>query len=98
MTTFTPDAITAWLTDHPNWSLGDDGMLHADYMFKNFTQAMQFANAVAFLAETADHHPDMVIHGYKHVRVSVMSHDRQGITERDFKLITQIDNLPGFGA
>ena len=56
---------------------------------------MMFASAVGHLAETADHHPDIFIHSYKHVKLSMISHDKGGITDRDFKLIKQIEALPG---
>jgi 4a-hydroxytetrahydrobiopterin dehydratase len=82
------------LADFPDWRLGDDGQLHAEYVFKNFSRAMLFANAVGLLAEQADHHPDLFIHDYRHVRISVMTHSQDAITDKDFALITQIDALP----
>ncbi len=86
------------LADHPDWALGDDGQLHADYTFKNFMQAMMFTNAIALLAQTADHHPDLFVHDYKKLSVSLMTHSENAITDRDFKLISQIDALPRFVA
>jgi 4a-hydroxytetrahydrobiopterin dehydratase len=94
MTTYNEADIRKRLADYPGWSLGDDGQLHAAFVFKNFGQAMLFANAVGHLAEAADHHPDILVHGYKNVRISLMSHDVQGITDRDFRLVEQIDALP----
>ncbi len=94
-TTYTEAEIKERLAEHPNWSLGDDGQLHAEFVFKNFSRAMLFASAVGLLAESANHHPDLFIHSYKHVRLSLMTHDQGGITERDFALIRQIDALPG---
>lgn len=88
------DEISEKLAGHPAWRLDDDGQLTAEFIFKNFGQAMLFANAVAHLAESLDHHPDLFIHSYKHVRVSVSSHDVGGITGRDFRLIGLIDALP----
>jgi 4a-hydroxytetrahydrobiopterin dehydratase len=87
--------IAEKLAQHPDWHLGDDGQLHAEYMFKNFSRAMLFANAVGLLAEQADHHPDLFIHDYRHVKISVMTHSQNGITDKDFALIAQIDALPG---
>jgi 4a-hydroxytetrahydrobiopterin dehydratase len=93
---FTTTEIKQHLADHPNWSLGDDGQLHADYTLKNFMQVMLFANAIGHLAQAADHHPDLLIHGYKHLRVSLMTHSEGGITDKDFVLIRQIDALPQY--
>jgi len=93
---YTEQDIRQRLTAHPEWTLGDDGQLHADYTFKNFMQAMMFTNAIALLAQAADHHPDLFIHDYKHLSVTVMTHSENGITDRDFNLIAQIDALPRF--
>ncbi len=92
--TYTPEDITRRLREHPNWRLGDDGQLHADFAFGNFMQTMLFVNAVAHLAQTADHHPDLFVHGYNKLTLSLMTHSAGGITDRDFALIAQIDALP----
>jgi 4a-hydroxytetrahydrobiopterin dehydratase len=92
--TFTPDEITSQLADHPRWRLGEDGMLHADFELGNFMQVMLLANAIGHLAQVADHHPDLRIHGYKNLSVSLMTHSEGGITEKDFALVAQIDALP----
>jgi 4a-hydroxytetrahydrobiopterin dehydratase len=94
--TYTPDEITHRLAAYPGWAYGDDGQLHADYAFKNFMQVMLFTNAVAHLAQAADHHPDLHIHGYKHLSISLMTHHENGITDQDFALIQQIDSLPRY--
>jgi 4a-hydroxytetrahydrobiopterin dehydratase len=92
--TFDTAKIEANLKAHPGWTLGDDGQLHREYTFASFTAAFLFAGAVGHLAEAVNHHPDILIHGYKNVRLSMMSHDVNGITARDFKLIALIDDLP----
>lgn len=93
-TPYTPDQIAARLTDHPGWSLGDDGQLHAAFTFKNFMQAVLFLNAVAHLAEAADHHPDLCIHGWNTLDITLSTHSAGGITDKDFALIAQIAALP----
>ena len=92
--TYSQAEIEEKLADYPNLSLGDGGQLHAHFTFKNFSRAMLFANAVGLLAEQADHHPDLFIHDYRHVRISVMTHSQKAITDKDFALIKQIDALP----
>jgi 4a-hydroxytetrahydrobiopterin dehydratase len=93
-TRFDTTEIEEKLSNHPDWQLGEDGQLHAEYVFENFSRAILFANAVGLLAEKADHHPDLFIHDYRHVRISVMTHSQDAITDKDFDLITQIDALP----
>ena len=91
--TYTKAEIAEALTDHPDWKLGEDGQLHREFEFKNFSRALLFANAVGHLAEAADHHPDLFIHGYKRLRISLMTHSAGGITDNDFSLIARIDAL-----
>ncbi|NDJ33518.1 MAG: 4a-hydroxytetrahydrobiopterin dehydratase [Chloroflexi bacterium] len=95
--TYSPEEINQKLAAHPDWSLGDDGQLHMNVTLGNFKEIVMFANAVALLAETANHHPDILMHGYKNLRISVMTHDQDGITDKDFELVAAIDNLPRFG-
>lgn len=92
--TFSQSEIEKRLAEHPGWEMAEDSQLHREYTFKNFTQALLFANAVGHLAEALNHHPDILIHGYKNLHISMMSHDVQGITERDFRLVALIDGLP----
>jgi 4a-hydroxytetrahydrobiopterin dehydratase len=58
-----------------------------------FTAAMALANAVAEAANDANHHPDILVHGYKHVRLTLSTHSAGGITETDFALAGMIDGL-----
>jgi 4a-hydroxytetrahydrobiopterin dehydratase len=95
--TYTPAEIAERLAAHPDWSLGEDGQLHATFTLKNFAQVMLFVNAIAHLAEVANHHPDMRIHDWKNLSISLMTHSEGGVTDRDFDLIRQIDALPRYG-
>lgn len=61
--------------------------------FENFKRAMEFVNRVAGEAEAMDHHPDILIHGWNKVRLSVMTHSIGGLTEKDFKLAERINGL-----
>jgi 4a-hydroxytetrahydrobiopterin dehydratase len=58
-----------------------------------FNGAMALANAVAEAANAANHHPDILVHGYKHVRLTLSTHSAGGITENDFALAGMIDGL-----
>ena len=60
--------------------------------WKDFAQAMTFVNAVAFLAERANHHPDIAIH-WNRVDLRLWSHDAGGITDRDRALAAEIEKL-----
>lgn len=62
------------------------------YKNKNFIESVGFVNKVAILAEKADHHPDILIQ-YKNVTLTLSTHSKGGLTEKDFMLAGQIDSL-----
>lgn len=64
------------------------------YQFKDFARAMGFVNSVALLAEGMDHHPDIDVRWNK-VKLVLSTHSAGGLTEKDFKLATMIDELGG---
>ena len=64
-----------------------------DWEFENFERAMTFVNLVADAAEAANHHPDILVHGYNRVRLSLTTHSEGGLTEADFAMAERIDRL-----
>jgi 4a-hydroxytetrahydrobiopterin dehydratase len=66
-----------------------------DVEAKDFPAAIALVNAVAIVAEEANHHPDILVHGWNKVRLAVTNHSAGGLTEADFALAAQIDGLPG---
>jgi 4a-hydroxytetrahydrobiopterin dehydratase len=71
------------------WSKGEN-WIEKKYQFKNFLRAMFFVNAVAYIAESVNHHPDIIIH-YNEVTLRNWTHVANAITERDFSLAEKID-------
>ena len=63
------------------------------FRFPDFKLAMQFVNKVAEAAEQANHHPDILLHGWNKVRLTLSTHSQGGLTEADFRLAGQIDQL-----
>ena len=73
---------------------GDDqNVLTKNFTFHNFKEAMTFVQQVGTLAEKANHHPDILIHRYKHVRITLTTHDADTVTQKDFDLASKIDTL-----
>ena len=64
-----------------------------DIELGGFKAAMALANEVADAANAANHHPDILVHGYKHVRLTLSTHSAGGITENDLELAQTIDGL-----
>jgi 4a-hydroxytetrahydrobiopterin dehydratase len=64
-----------------------------DWELKDFAAAIAFVNRVAEVAEDANHHPDIMVHGWNKVRLSVTNHSAGGLTDADFELAKRIDGL-----
>ncbi len=61
--------------------------------FADFAEAMGFVNHVAEAAEAANHHPDILVHGWNKVRLSLTNHSEGGLTEADFAMASTLDGL-----
>jgi 4a-hydroxytetrahydrobiopterin dehydratase len=62
------------------------------YTFASFLPAIAFVNKIAQAAERADHHPDITIN-YNQVGISLSTHSKGGVTDKDFNLAGQIDQI-----
>ena len=71
----------------------EDGALVQDYEFADFAVAMVFVNKVAQVAEATGHHPDILVHGWNKVRLTLSTHSEGGITDLDRQLAEAIDRL-----
>jgi 4a-hydroxytetrahydrobiopterin dehydratase len=77
-----------------DWRLADDGKsIRAQWQFKNFYRTMSFVNAVAHIANSEDHHPDLEV-GYNYCRAVFSTHAIGGLSENDFICAAKIDGLP----
>jgi 4a-hydroxytetrahydrobiopterin dehydratase len=75
-----------------DWSREGEQIVR-DWKFEDFRAAIAFVNRVAEAAEEANHHPDMLVHGWNKVRLSLTNHSAGGLTEADFALAKTIDGL-----
>jgi len=75
----------------PGWQLAD-GALEKTFDFKNFYETMAFVNAVAFIANAEDHHPELAVR-YSQCTVRFDTHDVQGISVSDFSCASKVDAL-----
>lgn len=69
-----------------------DGALEKTFAFKNFHETMGFVNAVAFIANAEDHHPDLAL-SYGKCTVRFNTHDVSGISASDFFCASRVDAL-----
>ena len=84
--------IVAKLPDAKGWERHGD-MLVRTWQFPSFRRAMEFVNQVAVVIEKIDHHPDLIVQ-FRNVRIEMSTHDVGGLTERDFTLIADINEIP----
>lgn len=64
-----------------------------EYELKDFKEALGFVNKVGERAEEMDHHPDIFLHDWNKVKITVSTHSAGGITENDFKLAGKIETI-----
>jgi 4a-hydroxytetrahydrobiopterin dehydratase len=75
----------------PGWSLTDTA-LEREFIFPNFVAAFAFMTQVAALAESLQHHPTWT-NTYNQVHISLTTHDQSSVTELDYRMAKQINNL-----
>ena len=79
------------MRDLPGWS-EKEGAITKTYKHTSFAEAIVFVNAVAHLAELANHHPDIDIR-YTSITISLVTHDQGGITDKDVNLAGRIEEV-----
>jgi 4a-hydroxytetrahydrobiopterin dehydratase len=87
--------IVAKLVELSGWMLDGDGTqvaIQKTFCFSNYLETMSFVNAVAFIAERHDHHPDMSVH-YNRCVIRFNTHDVNGISITDIECATAVDAL-----
>jgi 4a-hydroxytetrahydrobiopterin dehydratase len=78
------------LASVPQWRRSGEA-IERDLELADFAAAIALVDSVAVLAEAADHHPDILVHGWNKVRLTLSTHSEGGLTEADFKLASEID-------
>ncbi|MCA9385683.1 4a-hydroxytetrahydrobiopterin dehydratase [Candidatus Dojkabacteria bacterium] len=68
-------------------------VLIKEFEFSNFTEAVKFVDSIVPLANDSDHHPDVLIHSYKKVKISLTTHSEGKVTQKDYDLAEKIDSL-----
>ena len=86
------DEVEARLTGNlAHWSL-EGGTIRRRYAVQGWKSALMLTTTIGHLAEAAWHHPEITL-GYGSVEVRLMSHDVQGITDRDLALAAKIEGV-----
>jgi 4a-hydroxytetrahydrobiopterin dehydratase len=87
------DDIVRLLTDIPNWEINtEETIISRHFTFKNFYKTMSFVNAVAWVANQENHHPDLEV-GYNYCLVKYSTHAINGLSMNDFICAAKINGL-----
>lgn len=80
------------LADLSGWNYKDH---HIGKLFElsNFKEALDFVNKIGEAAEDMNHHPDILIHSWNKVKITVCTHSEGGVTEKDFILAHKIEKI-----
>jgi len=89
--TLAHDSVQTWMKKVPVWEHRKNAIERV-FEFDDYMSGMDFVNAVAEIAESAQHHPDISI-SYTKVTLLLTTHDKGGLTESDFEVAARIDNL-----
>ena len=92
MDLLTEPQITSELTTVPLWTRDEASSITTVTDRADFRDALLYLGAVAFLAERANHHPDVTIN-WNRVTLTLSTHSAGGLTADDFALARQIDQL-----
>ena len=71
------------------WSISDKFLI-SNYEFKNFNDALSFMNKVGVKCEEMDHHPKWT-NVYNRLEIELFTHDKDGLTIKDFDLAVFMD-------
>jgi 4a-hydroxytetrahydrobiopterin dehydratase len=87
----TDEQVAERLAGLPGWTQDHDNIVHVQKL-ADFKAALLYVGAVAYLAEAANHHPDITIQWNK-VTLTLSTHSAGGLTGNDFALAEQINRL-----
>jgi 4a-hydroxytetrahydrobiopterin dehydratase len=86
-----PAEAEGYLSGLPGWQQGEKA-IWKQFDFKNYCQTMGFVNAVAWIAQSQGHHPDLEV-SYRTCRVSYSTHAIGGLSENDFISAARVEAL-----
>ena len=91
MKVLTNQEINKYLEFLDDWQL-DGNAIKREWLFKDFSEAMDFINMIAVIAENHNHHPE-IYNVFNRVSLRFSTHDAGGITEKDITIAKEINKL-----
>lgn len=90
---FTAEQIAIYRFQVPDWNVLDTKKIERTFKFKDFSEALEFINKVGKIAESEGHHPDIFLHKWNRVTLTLWTHAIKGLFLNDFILAAKIDLL-----
>lgn len=90
------DAIARLLGQLAGWRVNERGELERDFEFTSYHHVIAFVNAIAWIAHTENHHPDLEV-SYAKVKVRYATHYLGALSENDFICAAKVDALVAGG-
>jgi 4a-hydroxytetrahydrobiopterin dehydratase len=91
MAVLSDDEVSKGLGELPGWARAGDA-IEKTFELSSFPDAVAFVTRVGFLAEAADHHPDLDVR-WRKVRVALSTHSEGGVTAKDLSLAGEIESV-----
>ena len=89
----TRDEFESYLEQIDDWTVIDDKQIEKDFTFDNFATALKFVNVAGEIAEDENHHPDIYLHSWNKVKISLSTHAICGLSLNDFIVAAKIDRI-----
>ena len=91
MSKLSEEIIEKKLLRFPDWEYYDNA-IHAEFEFDNFKDCFSAMSRIAFECEAQNHHPNWS-NAYNELKISLSTHDAEGVTDKDFKLAEAIEAI-----
>lgn len=89
-----PEQVQHQILEIPEWFADEtDTTIARTFIFDDFQTAVLFVNKVAGIAEKQRHHPNIFLHNFNQVTISLTTRDAGGLTGEDFALAAKIDSI-----
>ncbi len=92
MSLLSKEEIKIYLASLSGW-MQEENQIEKQFQLKDFAEALSFVNKLGAEAEKMNHHPDILIHSWNKVKITISTHSEGGITKKDFQLAEKIEGL-----
>lgn len=87
------DDFAVYIDQLAGWDIIDDKKLTRTVKFKDFPEAVKFVNDIALIAQKEDHHPDINLHNWNKVTLTLSTHAVGGLSINDFILGAKVNRI-----